>query len=324
MKNKVLTISIAAFNVEKYIRNTLESLIVSDNFDELEVLIINDGSTDSTSSVAAEYVRRYPNVFKLINKENGGYGSTINTAVKVASGRYFKQLDGDDWFDTDNLSEFIIFLKLNDADCIYSPYWKVYQNSEERQLYTPDSIKKDTIDAKDIAMHALTFKTRIFTDNNISITKKCFYTDCEYNVKPLFFTNTIDYFNKPVYCYRLDLVGQSVSREGWKKHYCEHNKVTLELMSYYENNIGKRSVLYETAIEDYILGVYKTNLYIALELADKGIQEEYRKLDLDIKTKHPMFYKKKNMKMHILAKSGYKFWCITRVFHGLFEKNIII
>ena len=103
---KVLTISIAAYNVEKYLDNTLNSLICN-KMDKLEVIIQNDGSKDSTCEVAKKYVEKYPNVFILNDKKNGGYGSTINASLKMAKGKYFKQLDGDDWFDTSNLDSFI-------------------------------------------------------------------------------------------------------------------------------------------------------------------------------------------------------------------------
>jgi glycosyltransferase involved in cell wall biosynthesis len=71
--------------------------------DDLEVIIENDGSSDATASIAASFVERFPGTFRLINKENGGYGSTVSRSVREASGKYFKILDGDDWFHTNRL-----------------------------------------------------------------------------------------------------------------------------------------------------------------------------------------------------------------------------
>ena len=88
---KNLTISIAAYNVEKYIKETLDSLICK-NMNLLEVLIIDDGSKDNTDKIAKKYEEKYKGVFKVISKKNGGYGSTINTGVEYATGKYFKQL----------------------------------------------------------------------------------------------------------------------------------------------------------------------------------------------------------------------------------------
>ena len=83
---KLLSVSIAAYNVEGYLKKALESLAVPEVLDRLEVIIVNDGSKDGTLSVAKEYVERYPNTFRLIDKENGGYGSTVNASLSVAQG----------------------------------------------------------------------------------------------------------------------------------------------------------------------------------------------------------------------------------------------
>lgn len=78
--------------------------------DCLEVLIIVDGGNDKTLEIAKEYESKYPNTFKAVYKENGGYGSTINKGIELATGKYFKQLDGDDWFDTNNLEKYVMNL----------------------------------------------------------------------------------------------------------------------------------------------------------------------------------------------------------------------
>ncbi len=100
---KTLSISIAAYNVEEFLKNTLDSLVAPEIMDDIEVLIIDDGSKDNTAAIGKEFVDKYPNSFKVISKPNGGYGSTINAAIDAATGQYFKTLDGDDWYDTENL-----------------------------------------------------------------------------------------------------------------------------------------------------------------------------------------------------------------------------
>ena len=79
--------------------------------DELEVLIVDDGSKDDTAEIAKRYEERYPNTFKLVKKENGGWGSTLNKGIEIGTGKYFKQLDGDDYFSHENLDDFILYLK---------------------------------------------------------------------------------------------------------------------------------------------------------------------------------------------------------------------
>ena len=107
MNQKILTVSIAAYNVSKYLDEALEPFTNSVYKDELEILIVDDGSKDDTAEIAKKYEERYPNTFKLVTKENGGWGSTLNKGIEIGTGKYFKQLDGDDWFDKDNLEDYL-------------------------------------------------------------------------------------------------------------------------------------------------------------------------------------------------------------------------
>ena len=90
--NKILTIIIPTYNMEKYLRRCLDSLIIDEEgMKQLEVLVINDGSKDSSSQIAHEYQDKYPDTFRVIDKENGNYGSCINRGLKEATGKYVKE-----------------------------------------------------------------------------------------------------------------------------------------------------------------------------------------------------------------------------------------
>lgn len=89
---KTLSISVAAYNMEKLIRQNLDSFVNSSVCDDIEVLVVNDGSKDGTAQIAAEYEAKYPGVVKLINQENAGPGSTVNRGIEHASGRYFRMV----------------------------------------------------------------------------------------------------------------------------------------------------------------------------------------------------------------------------------------
>ena len=119
---KLLSISIAAYNVENFLKGTLDSLLADEEtLAKMEVIVVNDGSKDRTAEIAREYCDRYPESFRLIDKENGGYGSTINSAVRVASGKYFRLLDGDDWYFTENQKGYVEFLEKTEADIVLTP-----------------------------------------------------------------------------------------------------------------------------------------------------------------------------------------------------------
>ena len=242
MSNCILTVSIAAYNVEKFLPFTLESLCINSNNTWLEVLIIDDGSSDKTSEIAKRYEEKYPNIFKLVKKQNGGWGSTINRSVAIANGKYFKQLDGDDEFETNNIIDFLNFLNLSDSDLVVSPYLcfrskdrKVISEKtfyggmkESRSLSIDDSINNFSL----LEMHAACFKTSVLKLNSLDITENCFYTDVEYMVKAVSFCKSICYYDRVIYKYRVGLSGQSVSPIGMRKHYKEHEKVLKNLIQH--------------------------------------------------------------------------------------------
>ena len=130
-QNKILSIIIPTYNMEKYLRKCLDSLIVSDEkMQMLEVLVINDGSRDSSSLIAHEYEAKYPLTIRVVDKENGNYGSCINRGLKEATGKYVKVLDADDYFDTISFEQFIILLASTDADLVISDYSKVNEHGD--------------------------------------------------------------------------------------------------------------------------------------------------------------------------------------------------
>lgn len=240
---KILTVSIAAYNVQNYIKKTLDSLLVG-KIDDLEILVEDDGGTDNTINIVKEYEKKYPNVVKLIHKENGGYGSTINKSIEIASGRYFKQLDGDDWYDSENFTDFLNILRKIDVDAIYTPYKEFYENKNtyklkdfineniHGKLSIEDAIKQNN---NHFNMYTICYKTEILRKNNIKLLEKCFYTDTQYAMYPIPYINSIYIFHKPIYVYRLGRAEQSVSVEGHIKHYNDHVKVSKDIIKFYSN-----------------------------------------------------------------------------------------
>ena len=92
---KLLSVAIPSYNSEAYMRKCIDSLLAGG--EDVEILIVNDGSTDRTGVIADEYAARYPSIVKAIHKENGGHGSAVNAGLAQATGLYFKVVDSDDW-----------------------------------------------------------------------------------------------------------------------------------------------------------------------------------------------------------------------------------
>ena len=96
---KLLTFAIPCYNSQEYMGKCIESLLPGG--DEVEILIIDDGSTDLTADIADKYEEKYPGIVRAIHQENGGHGEAVNTGIRNASGLYFKVVDSDDWVDKD-------------------------------------------------------------------------------------------------------------------------------------------------------------------------------------------------------------------------------
>lgn len=245
MNQKILTVSIAAYNVSKYLDEALEPFTNSMYKDELEVLIVDDGSKDDTAEIAKRYEERYPNTFKLVKKENGGWGSTLNKGIEIGTGKYFKQLDGDDYFSHENLDDFILYLKDTNVDLIHSPF--ITFSDKNGAILRTLSSGWDIPWRKDIliseiplfcpAMHTVTVKLDILKNNHVTITEKCFYTDVEFVLKVMGFCKTFSYYELPIYYYRLARNGQSMSIEGVRKNWRDHLKMLSVMLDYEKKNI---------------------------------------------------------------------------------------
>ena len=115
MQDKILTVVVPSYNAEKYLCETMPSILETRNKDLIDLIIVNDGSTDLTREIAERIERQYPEIVRVINKENGGHGSAVNTGIEYAVGKYFKVVDADDWVDTENLDSLIEYLQKTDV-----------------------------------------------------------------------------------------------------------------------------------------------------------------------------------------------------------------
>lgn len=254
LQEKILTISTAAYNAEQYISRALDSLTASDFIDRLEILVIDDGGSDSTGAIALEYAERFPDSVFFIHKENGGYGSTVNCGIARATGKYFKLLDGDDWFDTEGLDRLVAGLEKTSADAVITDYL-CGPDPDNMKLMRKGSSAEGirSVDEIDSVINhwALTYRTDFLRETGITLPEHCLYTDRYYSAVPLAQTGTVAGFAFPVYCYNLGRNGQSVSRECRIKHCDEHIRVTEMICEFTENYARSGAYLKMRACSDY-------------------------------------------------------------------------
>ena len=184
MESKLLTVVIPTYNIEKYIGTCINSFknVSSQFYKDFELIVVNDGSTDNSLQLVESLAKDSDLDIIIINKENGGHGSTINTGIREAKGKYLKVVDGDDWIDVHNFETFLSELKEIDVDMVITNYTEQHIYNETTKTidfsgkYQGNVIIKSILNER-IPMHALTYRTNILKSNNISISENTFYVD---------------------------------------------------------------------------------------------------------------------------------------------------
>ncbi len=232
---KILSVSVASYNVEKFIVQNIESFINTEVSDKIELLIIDDGSKDNTAKIAKEYEEKYPETVKLISQANAGPGSTVNTGLKNATGKYFRMVDGDDWVNKEDLVSYIQFLENNDADVVYTDFSYVDNDTFEVVPKHLEFDKKnvvlnydDVCEHLSVSMHNVTYKTELI-QNKIQL-DNCFYTDMQYLLYPIKYAKTIAVLDKMIYMYRVSLSTQSMNINSMVRNKWMHEMVFHHLL----------------------------------------------------------------------------------------------
>ena len=294
---KILSISIASYNVEEFLEKTVGSLTEEEEtLRKLEVFLVNDGSTDRTSEIAHQLAEKYPESIIVIDKENGGYGSTVNASLQRAEGKYYKLLDGDDRFEPSTLGDFVEFLERADADLIVSPFYKVTDQKILTDSHPEIGRKTEKLSELRLSdpvfqMHELAIRPEILRNLDCPIAEHCFYTDLEFVFYCLAAAETVARFPQPVYCYRLGVDGQSVSLAGIRKHYRELMTVTERVCCQFtERDIGSRTEKRELMADALSNIFFQTCRGWLLLEKPKKQQKVLIQKDQLLKTKYPEAY----------------------------------
>lgn len=224
---KYLSVAIPCYNSQDYMAHAIETCLILR--DDIEIIIVDDGSKDNTAVIGDEYAAKYPETIKCVHQENGGHGQAVNTGLKNATGLYFKVLDSDDWFDQSSLVKVIETIKQfqqkNEVvDMIIANY--VYEkpsaNKSSVIKYTnafPQNKIFRWYDVKyfypqqNLLMHSLIYRTQLLRNCNLELPQHTFYVDNIFAYQPLPYVNTLYYLNVDLYRYYIGRVDQSVNEK---------------------------------------------------------------------------------------------------------------
>lgn len=287
MMNKILTIVIPSYNVETTLKQTVDSMLISDEEmrQQLDILIVNDGSKDGTLALARQLESDNPGVVRVWDKENGGHGSTINVGIEQAYGKYLKIVDGDDWLETEALEKYLQVLATTDADVVATDYSWYFMNEERYEPVRASTLQYnveysfcDIWSNYSFYMLTLAVKTELLRNQSIRIDEHCYYVDVEFDTLVAMLANDVLYENITLYVYRKQQPNQSVSIEGKIKHYTDHEQVIMRLINWYVNlkqHISPERVSYiECSVKKYM----KQHYYMGLEFP----REQQRQFLIDL------------------------------------------
>ena len=245
---KIVTFAIPCYNSEGYMRNCIESLLPGG--EDVEIIIVDDGSGDGTAAIADEYAEKYPTIVRTIHQENGGHGAAVNTGLANATGLYYKVVDSDDWVDADAYRQVLDTLRKfvkeqTPVDMLLTNY--VYENvSEHHQrrmnyslIFESDRITtwsemKHNVKGFSILMHSVTYRTQMLRDCGLKLPEHTFYVDNLFVYEPLPYVKTIYYLNVDFYRYYIGREGQSVNEQIMIKRLDQQLRVNYRMIDAYD------------------------------------------------------------------------------------------
>ena len=222
---KLLTVTIPCYNSENYMKKCIDSLLAGG--EDVELIIVDDGSTDGTAGIADEYAEKYPSIVKAVHKENGGHGSAVNEGIENASGLFFKVVDSDDWVKESEYQKILAFLRETAGggetlDMLISNF--VYEKQGEKknkvmryhhalpeeEMFTWKQVRHFH-KGQYILMHSVIFRTKLLRECGLKLPENTFYVDNLFVFEPLPYVKNMYYMDVNFYRYYIGREGQSVN-----------------------------------------------------------------------------------------------------------------
>ena len=248
---KLISFAVPCYNSAEYMKNCIESLLVGG--DEVEIIIVDDGSTDDTGSIADMYLEKFPNIVKVIHQKNSGHGEGVNQGIMNASGVFYKVVDSDDWLDADSLRKVLDVIrdhvqkniKLDMIICNYAYKNNHYKNScviDYRNVFPSGRV----INWSDIrffkasqylVMHSIIYSLDVVRKSGVHLPKHTFYVDGLFVYVPLPFAENFYYVDTDLYCYFIGRDDQSVNESVLQSRIDQQILVTKLIID--SHDVGK-------------------------------------------------------------------------------------
>lgn len=242
---KLLSVAVPCYNSQDYMEHCVDTLLSGGN--DMEILIVNDGSKDRTPEIADRLAREHPDVIRAIHQANAGHGGAVSAGLREASGLYFKVVDSDDWVDPDALRAILDRLRQfsqtsRPVDLLVSNYIYDKVDAGQRRVirYLSALTPERVLTWNDVGhfrkwenllMHAMIYRTDVLRRSSLRLPEHTFYVDNLYCSVPLAEVETLYYMNVDLYHYYIGREGQSVQEQTMIKRIDQQilvNKLMME------------------------------------------------------------------------------------------------
>lgn len=245
---KLLSIAIPCYNSQEYMGKCIESLLPGG--EDVEILIVNDGSSDNTAQIADDYQKKYPTIVRAIHQENGGHGEAVNAGIRNATGIFYKVVDSDDWVDLDAYMQVLDTLRRvvsegTRLDMLISNFVYEKEGAKHKKVmkYTRMLPENQLFSWKDaryfrkghyILMHSVIYRTQLLRDCHLELPKHTFYVDNIFVYYPLPYVKNIYYLNVDFYRYFIGRDDQSVNEKVMIRRIDQQIKVNRLMVEAYD------------------------------------------------------------------------------------------
>lgn len=306
---KYISFAIPSYNSQEYMAKAIESILPGG--EDVEIIIVNDGSKDRTSEIAHEYMEKYPGIVKVVDKENGGHGDAVNAGLSHATGRYFKVVDSDDWVDEEALHKILGLLHQfeedgTQIDMLISNYVyeKVgashkkcihYRNVlPQNEIFRWDDIGRFRLDQY-ILMHSVIYRTEMLKLSQMVLPKHTFYVDNIYVYYPLPYVRKIYYLDVDFYRYFIGRDDQSVNEKNMIARVDQQIFVTKSMIKMYQmKDISSKK------LRSYMINYLAIMMTVSSIICIRSKKEE----NLEKKKELWKYLKKKDMRTFFKIRYG--------------------
>ena len=302
---KYITFAVPCYNSENYMEHCIETLLAGG--EDVEIILINDGSTDKTKEIIDRYAKKYPNIIRSVHKENGGHGSGVNKGLELATGLYYKVVDSDDWVSSSALKKVLKAIKKLESDKTLVDLFivnYVYENEDSKprtikylktlpvaKVFDWNMVGKFKIDEY-LLMHSIIYKTDFLRDTGLKLPLHTFYVDNLYAYYPMPKVKTMYYLDVDFYRYFIGRSDQSVNEKVMIGRIEQQLFITKTMLEYFNP--------YDYVKENKRLTKYLIH-YLDIMMAVSTILCQVSGTKKNLNYKHDLwkYLKKKNKKLYL-------------------------